>query len=75
MTKTIDEIIEFLTNNPNSFLIDEVAKKLKIMEVDYELSSIYDETTNIRYNISFEEIVSQTKNLIVKAIRTFKDSE
>ncbi len=73
--KKVEEIIEFLTGNSNDFLMDEVAKKLKITEIDYELSSIYDEVIKVRYNVSFEEIVAQTKNIIVDAIETFNETD
>ena len=69
-TQIIEEINCFLDENVNSYLFDLIQQDLKI-EIDNELSSLYDEVKEKKFNVSFEDVIRAVVNRIKIAISTF----
>lgn len=68
----IQEILDFLDENTNEYLFDLIKEDLKI-EIDNELSSLYDEVREKKVDVSFENIVNTVVNRIKIAISTFEE--
>ena len=69
MTK---EIIDFLDENVDDYLFDLLQEDLKI-NIDIELTSLYDEVEEKKIEVSFEDIVKAVINRVKIAISTFEE--
>ena len=69
--KIINSILDFLNKTENNrYLFDFIAKDLKI-NIDYELSNLYDMVKEKHISASFEDVVIATKKRIIVSIESF----
>jgi flagellar basal body-associated protein FliL len=68
----IQEILDFLTDNTDESFFDLIKEDLKI-EIDNELSSLYDDVNEKVIDVSFEDIVKAVINRVKIAISTFEE--
>ena len=69
------EIIEFFLDNKDGFK-DQVKTNLgSLTHVDSELTSIFDEISENKIDISLDEILEESMSVVLKAIETFEDKQ
>lgn len=68
----IQEILDFLNENVDQYLFDLIKEDLNI-EIDDELSCLYDEVQEKKVYASFEDIVRSVINRVKIAISTFEE--
>jgi hypothetical protein len=71
MSKFTSQILSFLEENKDD-LPNIISSDLKLKIKDLELTSIYDDVEDIRYDVSFDDIVLATVSRVIIAIGTFK---
>lgn len=72
MSVKIKEIIDFLDENVDTYLFDRIKEDLKI-EIDDELSSLYDDINEKVIDVSFEDVIRAVINRVKIAISTFEE--